>query len=181
MAKKIKNKKCKICKNEFIPGNSLQVVCGWKCAMALAEVKKEKDWQKRKAAMKEELMTASDWRNKLQAIFNEFIRLRDRGKDCISCGKRLGERYDAGHLYSVGRFPELRFSELNTHGQCVHCNRDLHGNGAMYRKNIVNRIGIKGLKDLDNQIGKMNHYSIPEIQEMISDYKHQIKLMKMDQ
>lgn len=131
--------------------------------------------------MKEDLMTASDWRNKLQEVFNEFIRERDKGLPCVSCEKPMGEDYHAGHLYSVGRFPELRFSELNVHGQCHHCNIHLHGNGAMYRKNVIKRIGEEGLILLDSKIDIMNHYSIPELKEMIRDYKHRIKLLKMDQ
>jgi hypothetical protein len=157
------------------------VVCGWQCAIELSNKKKEKEikkWQKEK---REELMTASDWRNKLQKVFNEFIRERDRGLPCASCERQLGKKYDAGHLYSVGRFPELRFSELNCHAQCVNCNRHLHGNGAMYRKNIVKRIGEDGLKALDSQINIMKHYSIPELKEMIIDYRQKIKLIKMEE
>jgi len=178
---KIKSKKCRICKDQFIPGNSLQLVCGWKCAIELSNQKKQKEireWQKEKRI---ELMSASDWRNKLQKVFNEFIRERDRGLPCASCERPLGKKYDAGHLYSVGRFPELRFSELNCHAQCVNCNRHLHGNGAMYRKNIVKRIGEDGLEALDSQINIMKHYAIDEIKAMIQDYRHKIKLIKMDQ
>ena len=72
----------------------------------------------------------------------------------------------------------MRFNPLNCHGQCVHCNRDLHGNGSEYRKHITQRIGEEGLQELDSQVGKMNHYSVPEIQEMIQEYKAKIKEMK---
>ena len=30
---KEKNKKCKVCKDDFYPENEKQIVCGWQCAL----------------------------------------------------------------------------------------------------------------------------------------------------
>jgi hypothetical protein len=49
----------------------------------------------------------------LQKIFNEFIRLRDKGKPCISCGQPK-DYLQAGHFYSVRMYDGLRFNENKT-------------------------------------------------------------------
>ena len=54
---------------------------------------------------------------------NKYIRLRDVGKECISCGtplvaEQLGGGFDVGHYRSRGAAPHLRFYTLNIHGQC---------------------------------------------------------------
>lgn len=188
MKKKIKERECAAtgCSNLFLQYNSTQKVCSLNCAIQYAEEKREKDElreaRKRKKELTEqwELETLSEKMNKLQKVFNEFIRLRDEGKECCSCPTILkrGLKYDAGHLYSVGKFPELRFHELNVHGQCVHCNQHLHSNGSEYRKKIVKRIGSADLELLDSLAHKSRHYMRHEIDEMIDLYKEKIKDMK---
>ena len=176
----MKEKKCKICSGYFNTRNSTQVVCCMECALALSEMKKEKrarsDWHQRKKIMREKLETPSDRKNKLQVIFNEFIRLRDRGQPCISCNRSMeGKKVHAGHFYSVGRFPELRYVEENCHAQCEWCNIHLHGNGALYRLNLEKRIGSKMLEDLDKKAGISVHLMDHEIKELTEYYKYCVK------
>ena len=80
--------------------------------------------------------------------FNAYIRNRDEGKPCISCGKFVS--LQAGHFYSGGHYSALRFSEDNVHGQCKRCNYFLSGDLNNYRKNLISRIGIKKVEELDN-------------------------------
>lgn len=75
---------------------------------------------------------------KAQDTFNAFIRARDANKGCISCGKPVEH---AGHFFSEGHFPALRFNEVNVNGQCCRCNRHLHGNLIFYRSGLVKRYG----------------------------------------
>lgn len=79
--------------------------------------------------------------------FNKFIRLRDHGKPCISCGSYT--ELQAGHFYSGGHYSCLRFNENNVHGQCKRCNYFLSGNLNEYRKNLVKKIGKEGIDELD--------------------------------
>ena len=51
-------------------------------------------------------------KNKLQDIFNEFIRLRDAGQPCISCGEN--KPLQAGHYFAVKGYDSLRFDEFVT-------------------------------------------------------------------
>ena len=67
-------------------------------------------------------------------------------KGCISCGAGVQE---SGHYYSQGHYSALRFSWLNTNGQCTRCNRWLHGNLIQYRKGLEKRIGLDKLNNLD--------------------------------
>lgn len=78
--------------------------------------------------------------------FNKFIRERDKDKGCISSG---GAVENAGHYYSAGQYPALRFNEDNVHGQSIADNKWKHGNLIMYRRGLVERIGEERVKQLD--------------------------------
>lgn len=76
-----------------------------------------------------------------QIAFNAFIRERDKGNDCISCGKNTGSKINAGHYKTTAAYPELRFNEDNCHLQCEKCNSFLSGNIEHYRPNLIKKIG----------------------------------------
>ena len=82
-----------------------------------------------------------------QSAVNAYVRARDDGKPCISCGEM--KPLHAGHYWSVGARPELRFDEANIHGQCHRCNIDLAGNREAFRAGIVDRLGSELADDLD--------------------------------
>jgi hypothetical protein len=90
----------------------------------------------------------------------------------------LPEKYDAGHFHSVGSSPSLRFDEQNVHAQCVHCNRDKHGNLHEYRIGLIQRVGIDVVNALEYNRHVPLHLTKPEIMEMINEYKAKIKKMK---
>jgi gamma-glutamylcyclotransferase (GGCT)/AIG2-like uncharacterized protein YtfP len=71
--------------------------------------------------------------------FHAYIRKRDAEKPCISCGRY--HTLQAGHFYSAGNYPALRFDEDNVHGQCKKCNYFLSGNLTEYERNLRMRIG----------------------------------------
>ena len=79
--------------------------------------------------------------------FNRYIRKRDEGNGCISCDSHTFS--DAGHYYSGGHYPSLKFNENNVSGQCKRCNHFLSGNLLEYRKKLIKKIGIKELEKLD--------------------------------
>lgn len=110
-------------------------------------------------------------KTKAQKSFNSYIRKRDEGQACISCGSRSPSH--AGHFYSAGHYSALRFNEYNCHLQCVRCNYFLSGNLNQYRINLEKKIGIEKLKQLDNlaaiskrnRIFKWDRFSLIEIIE----------------
>ena len=175
----MKTKKCKICGNDFKPFRTTQKVCSGSCAIEYAKVqekakkrKKIRKWQREKRI---ELMTHKDWLKKLQVIFNRYIRDRDKDKPCVSCGKPLIGKFDAGHFYSVGSTPELRFNEDNVHGQCVECNQHLHGNLIEYAERLPGRIGPERFERLKEAKNKSKKLTIPEIRDLIEEYKTKLK------
>src|SRR5574344_2644733 len=85
----------------------------------------------------------------LQKILNEYIRLRDSGKPCISCGG-FGEM-QAGHYYAVMGYDGLRFDEDNVFCECVRCNCFDESHLIGYGSNLINRIGIERYKALQER------------------------------
>lgn len=171
--KKIKDKKCKECGTIYTPFNSLQQVCSPKCASILAE---KKVWKNKKADFIKNIKTKQDYIKTLQTVFNKFIRLRDKNKGCISCGKPLKEgNTDAGHLWPT-KYSNIRFNEFNVNGQCSRpCNKDKSGDINNYRINFVKRYSEEKLKQLDEIAHIEKKYTIEEIQELIKIYKLKIK------
>jgi hypothetical protein len=178
----MKKRKCSQCKCYFQQQRPLQYLCGWECATAYAkkkeEEKKEKAWKDNKKKLKDELKTHSDYIKELQTVFNKYIRERDKDKPCISCGNELKGKYDAGHYYSVGNYPALRFNEMNVSGQCVHCNQWRGGSLHEYREGLIKRIGIEAVEMLDSKRNDSNKLTIPELINLKEIYKEKIRKLQ---
>lgn len=172
-----KTKTCKNCKNEFTPYNSLQKYCFKKeCTNVWIESEKEKQWRKKKAKLKQELMTVQDYVKIAQQVFNKYIRERDKGLKCISCGKKAGTyTMSAGHFYPSTN-KSVTFNEDNVNGQCwYYCNSSKSGNLIEYRKGLIEKIGIERVEKLDIEARKTKHYTIEELKEIIKIYKDKLK------
>jgi hypothetical protein len=92
--------RCKNCKEKFEPIRFNHKYClKDECVRAFVAEAKEKMWKQTKAKMKNDIKTNSDWLKEAQKVFNQYIRLRDKAQPCISCGSKLGSKYDAGHFY----------------------------------------------------------------------------------
>ena len=176
-----RTKKCKHCKEEFLPYTSLQKYCTKEeCVRVFVAEAKEKEWKKTKAKKKEELMTVQDWIKIAQQVFNKYIRERDKGKGCISCGKPLIGKFDAGHFYNANNHWAVRFDERNVHGQCVNCNQHKHGNLLEYRARLMFRLGdgmegISHMYNLEMDAKKTRKYSIDELKNIVTLYKQKLK------
>lgn len=170
-------KKCKNCREPFTPIRStLEKFCQKdECLRVFVAEAKEKEWKKRKAKKKEELMTAQDYVKIAQQVFNKYIRLRDKDRGCISCGKTLKGKFDAGHYFNANNHWAVRFDEDNVHGQCVECNRWKHGNLLNYKDGLIERIGHERINALSIYLKQTRKYSIEELKEIISTYKQKIK------
>lgn len=79
---------------------------------------------------------------------HKYIRLRDKGKPCISCGQPWHKDFQAGHLYKSELFSTIRFNELNINGQCRKCNLMREGNESEYMLRLPKRIGEELFSDL---------------------------------
>ena len=157
--RKPSRRKCKVCNEWFIPAYAnIRWCCpehGAIYAMELrakekvkAEAKRikakheaEKADRKLLAEKKQQVKPLSYFIKQAQQAFNEFIRYRDRGEACISCGRHHEGQYHAGHFRTTGANPELRFNEDNCHRQCAPCNNHLSGNLIAYRPALIAKIG----------------------------------------
>lgn len=114
--------------------------------------------------------------------FHEYIRLRDEGKNCISCGVPWNSNFQAGHFYPAGKYSNLKFDEKNTSGQCKQCNLLKEGNESGHRSGILQRYGEEYLSYLDEKARyyKQNHYEwdIFELQELRKYYQEKLKELK---
>lgn len=159
MNAKLKLKRCKAagCGAEFTPFNSLEKWCSPACGYALSQEKIAANKRKEALVVKRERIAAKkafqakdkSYQTKLtQKAFNAFIRERDHGRPCISCGITYGQ-IQAGHYKTVGHAPELRFEALNCHAQCAQCNNSKSGNIAAYRIGLIEKIGLEGVEWLE--------------------------------
>jgi len=179
---KIKLKKCKVCKQPFMPRNTIQPTCyDFECqatyatahAKKVAAVREKRERQALREA-KERIKPRSQWLKEAQVVFNKFIRSRDDGLPCVSCGRFHEGQWHAGHYRTVGSAPELRFNELNCWRQCSACNNYLSGNIINYRRTLVERIGLEKVEWLEGP-HQAKHYTIDELKQLIAHYKMKCK------
>lgn len=182
----IKKRKCKECKTPFTP-HGMVLVCSFDCAVACgkktaakaaAKRHKEQRAKERKQKADFDKKDMKKLPDKAQFWCNKYIRLRDAGKGCKSCGtKKPGIQYCAGHFIPVGRCLPLRYDERNIHLQCnSYCNRHLSGNPTPYeaalRRDLGNEV-VEWLKGPHEPI----RYRAEDYLRIIDEYKAKIKLL----
>lgn len=181
---KPKPKVCPYCKEEYKRFNSFQVCClKPNCATQWLKDNPEKAKKNRFKVerkelkdLKEKTLDRSHYMKLAQAAFNTFIRTRDKDLPCISCDNIRPVKYDAGHYFSVGAFPNLRFEELNCHKQCSRfCNVERSGNLHEYRPRLIARIGQGKFDELEAMKRCEKHYSIDDLKQIIQTYRNKIK------
>ncbi|SDE15994.1 recombination protein NinG [Riemerella columbipharyngis] len=117
-----------------------------------------------------------------QKLVNAFVRERDAINDkgdfvCISCGKyKPKHQCNAGHYFSRGNYPSVRFDLDNIHSQCIQCNLHQHGNLIPYRERLIRKIGKKRFEQLE-KMAYISHYKHDRIMliELIERMKKQLK------
>ena len=182
----MKPKKCKACKQEFIPSRRIQPACSIPCAIALVEkakakkaIEAKKVERRRDAETRVRLKTKPQLTKEAQREFNRYIRLRDANQGCICCGQPLGEGsigggYDAGHYRSVGSAPHLRFDERNVHAQRKRCNRYGAGRAVEYRAGLITRYGLEFVESIEaDQTPK--HHTREELIAIRDEYRRKAK------
>ena len=154
----MKQKKCKACKEKFTPERDFQACCDYLCAIEHAKNLKEKrEKTKKSSALKEKKAfykkDVTTMKMKAQNAFNRYIRTRDKGSQCISCGCNV-DKGDASHFFSVGGHSAIRFHTDNVHLGCYKCNRFLHGNLVPYKIALIEKIGQERFNRLE-QLSKV--------------------------
>lgn len=174
----MKNKRCKICKREYVPQRVGQAVCSIDCAMAQSRQNGAKAARKANRARREALLTKADHTKRVQVEFNKFIRTRDQiaGLPCVSCGRHHQGQYHAGHYRTTAAQPALRFNELNCHRQCAPCNNHKSGNITEYRIELVKRLSpsLVDWLEIDHPPCK---WTIDELKALRTYYKDATKAL----
>ncbi|HGN2206130.1 TPA: recombination protein NinG [Pseudomonas aeruginosa] len=184
-----KPRKCQnpACSQEFTPRfSSTQKVCSPACALAIKD-KHSKPARKAIAdrnrreikARKEKLKSRAEHLKECQAIFNQYIRLRDANKPCVSCGRPAtwDGQWHASHYRSVGSTPALRFNPLNVHRACSICNSHLSGNIMGYRPELVRRIGEEAVLALEGPHEPLK-LTIEDIKALKAKFRARVRELK---
>ena len=187
-------RKCRFCRAE-IPATKDCVdqfqrsgFCGkdhyieYQTEKGLAAVKRKKEAQAKEQRKdikqrKEKLKTKSDHAREAQQAFNAWVRERDAGNACISCGRHHQGQNHAGHYRSVGACPSLRYEPLNVHLQCAPCNTHKSGNVVEYRINLIKKIGQDAVDWLEGP-HEPKRYTIEQLQEIKAHYRAELRKFK---
>jgi hypothetical protein len=124
----------------------------------------------------------TDHLKKTKLVVHEMIRLRDKGKPCISCKTPYLDNFQAGHCFAAGKYNSIKFDFDNINGQCEKCNLFLNGNEANYLLNLPNRIGKERFEELVIKAGidqkTVKRWTREELSEIRKNAKEIIKDLK---
>lgn len=123
---------CNSCLWDFYHNDERGKIIYQKCFLPKVSLKLKSFDKEETKQMKENIKTLSDYAKELQKEINTIVRLIDKGSQCISTLKPLNNKFDAGHFYSVGSNPALRFHLDNIHAQSVYANQYLSGDQINY-------------------------------------------------
>ena len=186
-----RRKRCPECRVMFTPSRSSQAVCG-EIECAIAHGKSEKGQESARKAFadigrrdikvrKEALKSRGDHLKDTQHAFNAWIRQRDIGQPCISCGTTADVQYCAGHYRTTAAAPELRFEPLNVHLQCNrNCNMGKSGNLLGYRPRLIEKIGPEAVEWLEGP-HEPKKYTVEELKAMTVEYRAKTRELKKGQ
>lgn len=213
----VSKRKCKLCGEYRYASDGVKAPAGFFCChdhaiqFAMEKSAKQRERQAAKARRESEAKAKEArkelrirklavkpigyWMRRAQDAFNIYIRARDIGIPCVSCGAsqdaveaaqgwKVGGAWDCGHFLSVGSHPELRFEPLNAARQCKSCNGG-SGNYAKknwqtavdYRAELVKRIGIDKVEWLEGP-HEPKRYRKEDYQEIEALYKRKLKELK---
>ena len=187
-------RKCKKCGEYHQAESGVKTPAGSFCCMAHAiEFAREKSQRlaarNAKQASREstrahkarvmDVKPLSYWMKRAQSAVNAFIRARDAGQPCISCGRPDDGSHQrhASHYRSAGGHPELRFCEINIWGACATCNNWLSGNLIPFRAALIEKIGIEKVEWLEG-FHEPRRYLKEDYQAIEAEYKQKLKELK---
>lgn len=178
-------RRCLNCKQYFVQDIMLRTPIGFfhthGCATEYAQSKRQA-LKKKKTAIdtreqKEKLKTVKDWLSDAQKVMNQYARVRDEYKPCISCGRHHQGQYHGGHYRTVAAASSIRFNVFNINKQCMPCNHHKSGNAVEYRINLVKKYGIEKVEWLESQ-NEVVRYDIDWLKRLIKVFRKKIRLYK---
>ena len=113
---------------------------------------------------------------KLDAVFSQYIRLKDADEfgnvSCFTCGKvsHYKKGMQCGHFQSRKHY-STRWLEMNVATQCVGCNMFKAGEQYIFAKNLDKKYGDGTAEELYLKSKETIKLADFEIEEMIIKYK----------
>lgn len=166
------------CCNTFIPFNSMQAWCSPKCGYQVSQQRTRgtKEYNRHTKVLKNKAKKSDKKLLKERATeyCNRYIKLRDRNEPCISCGEhKPWDQWNAGHYRNKGSSDALRYDERNINLECVSCNLYDDKHLLRYKVNLINKIGLAAVEELDND-RRVSDWTAETLQAVIDDYKARI-------
>lgn len=173
------------CRKQFTPLRNGQGVCSIECARDKAKADREKkdkenykierlETAKKKREQINKLKTYTQKLNDAKRIFQRWVRHRDDGLPCISCGATISNPcWDGGHYKKAELFRGVIFHEDNCSRQCRKCNFYNDGNESLYREGLIKKIGEDKVRELERlaEETKRYKYSDDELKMLTEKYK----------
>lgn len=172
----MRDKTCPTCREKFAPVRPLQVACSIECAIRHTQNLKAKRERKEHRERKAKLKSRADYAREAQTAINAYVRARDAGLGCVSCGRPAtwDGQWHASHFRSVGAAPSVRFNLWNIHKACSICNNWKSGNLAEYTPRLIAKIGAEKVEWLYSQ-NAPKKYDIPYLQRLARVFRKKTK------
>lgn len=121
-------------------------------------------------------------RNKLDAIFSKYIRLRDADEygmvKCITCDNRKPvKEMQCGHFISRRHYA-TRWDEQNTAGQCPACNLFAQGRQYEFSLALIEKYDKDTPQKLLNKSKDVFKLSEKDAQTLIHEYKKKVERLR---
>jgi len=106
--------------------------------------------------------------------FQKYIRMRDKGLACISCGIFETNLWDGGHYKKAEIYSGVIFDTHNCHKQCRKCNRFLNGNELNYRQGLIKRYGLDYADKIEQKANETRNYKYTKAELIAKKLKYDI-------
>jgi hypothetical protein len=176
-----KPRRCKYCKQPFIPRHPGFPCCSDECGIAYgmkqaAKTRKSAEREQRKLDRQQWLdaQQMQYWLKRAEKAVNAYVRKRDEDEPCISCGQWDAAEWHAGHFIPVGRAKSIRFDPANIHKQCDSCNVFGNGKATEYERRLIPKIGAEEVERLKTA-PKTKKWTREECELIEADAKMKLK------
>lgn len=130
---------CSSCYAEFLTETEVGKIIMQKAVLKI---------QKPKFDIKKAKENTTDWNKKLQTKINLIVRIIDFNQPCLAKGK-LANQMHAGHVFSRGSNPILRFNLHNIHRQSAQSNHFQNEDG-LFREGLIKEYGNEYFEFISN-------------------------------
>ena len=110
----------------------------------------------------------------LQELASKIVRIRDKDKSCIICGKQI-KNIVAAHFFKKSQSLILSYDLRNIHGSCMDCNFDEENDIGLHYAHEFNLREREG----ESNFEKIKWLNISGVKVSKSEYFEKIKEYKL--